>query len=58
MTLTEIRAGFNRMIAAAAAAGDRDAVARMEVAREYLTNPAFKQGLQDHLWTMAQANRV
>ena len=55
MNATEIRTGFDRMIAAAAAAGDSDAVARMEVAREYLTNASFKKTLQDHLWNMTQA---
>ena len=50
MTTTEIRAGFNQMIAAAQAKGDADAVARMEVCREYFTNPAFKAALQDEVW--------
>lgn len=52
MSSTEIRTGFDQMIQAARAAGDHDAVARLEVAREYFTNPDFKQGLQDHLWNM------
>lgn len=57
MSNQDIRTGFNQMIQAAAAAGDHDAVARMEVAREYLTSPTFKKGLQDHLWNMTQAGR-
>jgi hypothetical protein len=54
MSKNEIRTGFNQMIAAASAAGDHDAVARMEVAREYFTNENFKRGLQDHLWNMSR----
>jgi hypothetical protein len=50
MSNQEIRNGFNQMIKAAVAAGDHDAVARMEVAREYFSNPQFKAALQDHLW--------
>lgn len=57
MSNQDIRAGFNQMIQAALAAGDNDAVARMEVAREYFTNPAFKAGLQDHIWNITQAGR-
>jgi hypothetical protein len=57
MSQTEIRQGFNQMIAAAVAAGDHDAVARMEVAREYFTNPEFKSALQDHLWQINGAGR-
>jgi hypothetical protein len=54
MSSEEIRKGFNQMIQSALAAGDRDAVARFEVAREYLTNAAFKKDLQDYLWTLNQ----
>ncbi len=50
MSNQEIRNGFNQMIKAAVAAGDHDAVARMEVAREYFSNPQFKAALQDHIW--------
>lgn len=55
MDQTEIRQGFNQMIAAAHATGDADAVARMEIAREYFTNGAFKAALQDHVWQINQA---
>ena len=55
MNQTEIRQGFNQMIAAASARGDKDAVARMELAREYFTNQAFKAALQDHVWQINQA---
>jgi len=42
--------GFDQMIAAARAAANPDAVARLELAREYFTNPAFKQALEDSTW--------
>jgi hypothetical protein len=50
MNEADIRAGFNRMIEAAAASGNDEAVARMEIAREYFTNPAFKAFVQDEVW--------
>lgn len=55
MTNQEIRNGFNQMIQAAAAAGNADAVAKFEVAREYFTNEAFKKGLQDYVWAISTA---
>jgi hypothetical protein len=55
MTNQEIQTGFNQMIAAASAAGNHGAVARMEVAREFFTNEAFKTVLQDHVWAINQA---
>lgn len=55
MTNQEIRNGFNQMIAAAAAAGDHDAVAKFEVAREYFSNQAFKAYVQDTTWAINQA---
>jgi hypothetical protein len=55
MTNQEIRNGFNQMIQAAAVAGNQDAVAKFELAREYFTNEAFKNGLQDHVWAITQA---
>lgn len=55
MTNQEIRNGFNQMITAAATAGDHDAVAKFEVAREYFTNQAFKAYVQDTTWAINQA---
>lgn len=55
MTNQEIRNGFNQMIAAAVAAGDHDAVAKFELAREYFTNAAFKTFVQDTTWAINQA---
>ena len=55
MTNQEIRNGFNQMIAAATAAGNADAVAKFEVAREFFTNPAFKAYVQDTTWAINRA---
>ena len=55
MTQTEIRNGFNQMIAAAADKGDAGAVARIELAREYFCNSTFKAALQDFVWKVNQA---
>ena len=52
MTTQQIREGFDRMIEAAAKVDDKDAVSRMELAREYYTNPTFKAALEDHLWRL------
>jgi len=54
MNANEIRTGFNQMIEAAKAAGNADAVARMEIAREYFTNPEFKRNLEDFTWAINQ----
>jgi hypothetical protein len=51
ITKTEIREGFNQMIEAAAA-GDYDAVAKFELAREFFANDEFKFALQDHVWEL------
>ena len=48
MTNIQARDIFNQ--AAAAAKGGADAVARIELAREYFTNPKFRRGLEDYLW--------
>jgi hypothetical protein len=56
MSNQTIRAEFNKMIAAASDAGNRDAVSRLEIAREYFANPEFKASLQDCLWS--RANRT
>ena len=46
-TTAEVRAAFNDAIARAT---DPDARARLELAREALTNPAFRAALADKLW--------
>jgi hypothetical protein len=48
MTSTELKAAFNAVIAKAHAAGHD--VSKMEVCREYFTNPAFKADLQQTVW--------
>lgn len=55
MRQTEISEGFNQMIAAAVAAGNATAVAHMELAREYFTNPAFKAAIEEYVWQNSQA---
>ena len=43
------------MIGNALAAGDHDAVAKLEVCREYFTNAQFKMALQEELYQRARA---
>jgi len=50
MTTNQAREIFNQ---AAANATDADAIARIELAREYFTNPTFRKALADHLWEKA-----
>jgi hypothetical protein len=57
MTNEEIRTGFNQMIEAATLAGDMDAVAKFELAREHCTNPAFRRALQDYVWQINGAGQ-
>lgn len=47
MTDTAAREVFDRAITATT---DADAIARLELAREYLTNPDFRTKLADYLW--------
>lgn len=54
MNTVEARAEFNKARAAAEANGDADRVARVELAREYFTNPKFRKALEDHLWEAAR----
>jgi len=41
---------FAEMIAAAKAAGDKDSVARIEIVREFTTNPEFRASLEQFCW--------
>lgn len=50
MTIEQAREVFNQAAATATARGDVDAVARIELAREYFTNAAFRASLAGHLW--------
>ena len=47
MTNQAAREVFNQVIANEA---DADKIARLEVCREYFTNPTFRKALQDRLW--------
>jgi hypothetical protein len=51
MTTQQAREIFNQ---AAASATDTDAIARIELAREYFTNPAFRKALEDFVWETVQ----
>lgn len=55
MTTTEMKAEFNKVIEGAASLGKADAVARLELAREFFTNPDFAKNLADHLWNTRTA---
>ncbi len=54
MTTQQAKEIFNQAATEALAKGDADAVANIELCREYFTNPAFRRALEDHLWEMAQ----
>lgn len=47
MTNSEARAYFDRIIANLKAAGEADRLAKMELCREYFTNPRFRNLLQE-----------
>ena len=52
MTTEEARAIFNQIADEQRKAGKLDAAADTELIREYLTNPTFKQALEDHIWKL------
>jgi hypothetical protein len=47
MTNQAAREVFNQVIAKQS---DADTIARLELCREYFTNPQFAKALADHLW--------
>ena len=47
MNNDQAREVFNQAIASTT---DADAIARIEVAREYFTNPEFRKSLEDLVW--------
>lgn len=49
MTNEALKSIFNKAIQSAANA---DQVARLEVCREYFTNPKFKKALEDYTWNL------
>lgn len=49
MTNEQAKAIFNKAIGTAK---DADQVARLEVAREYFTNPDFRKKLEDYVWEL------
>lgn len=54
MTTQEARQVFDTIAAKHRAAGNHDQAARVEIVREYFTNPSFKQALADHVWAINQ----
>jgi len=52
MTNTEAREVFNQVIAQAT---DADTIARLELSREYFTNPEFRAKLEEFMFQQAQA---
>ena len=51
ITTDQIRDGFNRVIAQV---NDPDAIARMEVVREFFTNADFKAKMEQFVWEKNQ----
>ena len=49
MTTEQAKAIFNKAIESAK---DADQIARIEICREYFTNPEFKKGLENYVWNL------
>jgi hypothetical protein len=47
MNTSEVRAIFNQVIATES---NPDKVARLEIVREYFTNPDFRRKMEDYTW--------
>ena len=47
MTNEQIREAFNQAISNST---DADAIAKLELAREFFTNPEFRRALEEHIW--------
>ncbi len=53
MSNQEARDAFDAMIANMREAGaDADIISRAELAREWMTNPTFRQELSDYVWEL------
>lgn len=50
----QIKDGFNQVIRNVK---DADTIARLEICREYFSNPQFKVNLQNFLWGMSNEIR-
>ncbi len=53
MTNEQAREVFDKVAATHRAQGERDKAARVEICREYFTNPTFRKALAAHLWALA-----
>ena len=54
MTTNEARNVFNQMVEEAAKNGNHETVAKIELAREFFTNPDFRKALEQHVWELNQ----
>lgn len=54
----QVRAVFNAEVEKAKAVGDEDRVAKVELMREYFTNPAFRKAMEDFVWSRVQQMEV
>jgi hypothetical protein len=52
MTAQEARKVFDQAIEEAHEKGNPDSVARLELAREYFTNPTFREALEDYTYDL------
>ena len=52
MNTQQARAVFTQAAASAAAKGDAEAVNRIELAREYFTNPDFRSAMERFVWSI------
>jgi hypothetical protein len=57
MTNEQAKAVFNQIAAQHRASGKHDQAARIEIAREYFTNPKFKAAFEQHVWDINEAAR-
>ena len=49
MTNEAAKQVFNQVLATQT---DADKIAKIELAREFFTNPAFRKSLEDHVWQL------
>ncbi len=52
MNIQQARTVFDQAAAEALRQGDADRASRLELAREYFTNPEFKKALESFVWSI------
>jgi hypothetical protein len=55
MTNTQAKEVFNAAAQTAIDSGNHDQASRIELAREFFTNAAFRKALENHVWELNQA---